>query len=73
MHKFLAELLKIYLQSTGWDSNPRCRITGAESLPLNDQCILFSLISLPAEFQWDQTDLNRHLLGQEPSVLPLTP
>ena len=26
------------LQSTGWDSNPRCRITNAESSPLNDQC-----------------------------------
>lgn len=26
------------LQSTGWDSNPRFRITGAESSPLDDQC-----------------------------------
>jgi hypothetical protein len=26
-------------KSTGWDSNPRFRITGAESLPLNDQCV----------------------------------
>jgi hypothetical protein len=25
-------------QSTGWDSNPRFRITGAESSPLNDPC-----------------------------------
>ncbi len=25
-------------KSTGWDSNPRCRITGAVSWPLNDQC-----------------------------------
>jgi hypothetical protein len=25
-------------ESTGWDSNPRRRITGAESSPLNDQC-----------------------------------
>jgi hypothetical protein len=25
-------------QSTGWDSNPRRRITGAESSPLDDQC-----------------------------------
>ncbi len=27
-------------KSTGWDSNPRRRITGAESLPLDDQCLL---------------------------------
>ena len=26
------------LESTGWDSNPRRRITGAESWPLDDQC-----------------------------------
>lgn len=25
-------------QSTEWDSNPRCRITGAESSPLDHQC-----------------------------------
>jgi hypothetical protein len=25
-------------ESTGWDSNPRCRITGAGSWPLDDQC-----------------------------------
>ena len=33
------ELSKNYFESTGWDSNPRCRITGAESSPLNDQCL----------------------------------
>ena len=27
-----------------WDSNPRCRITSAVSLPLNDQCWLSSEI-----------------------------
>jgi hypothetical protein len=27
-------------KSTGWDSNPRRRITGAESSPLDDQCFL---------------------------------
>lgn len=27
-------------KSTGWESNPRCRITGAVSWPLNDQCVL---------------------------------
>ena len=27
-------------EGTGWDSNPRCRITGAESWPLDDQCLL---------------------------------
>ena len=32
-------LSKNYVESTGWDSNPRCRITGAESSPLNDQCL----------------------------------
>ena len=45
------ELSKIRIESTGWDSNPRFRITGAESSPLNDQC------------NWDQRDLNPHLLG----------
>ena len=25
-------------ESTGWDSNPRRRITGAVSSPLDDQC-----------------------------------
>ena len=25
-------------KSTGWDSNPRCRVTSAESSPLDDQC-----------------------------------
>ena len=29
-------------QSTGWDSNPRRRITGAESWPLDYQCFAFS-------------------------------
>lgn len=27
-------------KSTRWDSNPRCRITSAESSPLDDQCLL---------------------------------
>jgi hypothetical protein len=27
-------------ESTGWDSNPRCRITSAVSWPLDDQCRL---------------------------------
>ena len=40
-------------QSTGRESNPRFRITSAESSPLNDQCLT----------QWDQMDLNHHLLG----------
>ena len=30
-------------ESTGWDSNPRRRITGAESSPLNDQCLTIGL------------------------------
>ena len=30
------------IESTGRDSNPRRRITGAVSLPLDDQCFLFS-------------------------------
>jgi hypothetical protein len=29
-------------ESTGWDSNPRFRITGAESSPLNDPCLPLS-------------------------------
>ena len=27
-------------EGTGWDSNPRRRITGAESSPLDDQCVI---------------------------------
>jgi hypothetical protein len=45
------ELSKINCQSTRWDSNPRPRITGAVSSPLDDQCLCL---------QWDRTDLNRH-------------
>ena len=26
-------------KSTGWESNPRCRLTRAESSPLDDQCL----------------------------------
>lgn len=26
------------IESTEWDSNPRCRITNAESWPLDDRC-----------------------------------
>ena len=26
-------------KSTGWESNPRCRVTSAESSPLDDQCV----------------------------------
>ena len=29
-------------KSTGWESNPRCRVTSAVSLPLDDQCMYFS-------------------------------
>ncbi len=29
-------------QSTGWDSNPRRRVTNAESSPLDDQCTLIA-------------------------------
>ena len=29
---------RIVKESTGWDSNPRHRVTGAVSLPLDDQC-----------------------------------
>ena len=32
-------------ESTGWDSNPRFRITGAESWPLNDPCLLSNLFA----------------------------
>src|SRR3954471_1719402 len=30
------------IESTGWDSNPRRRLTRAESSPLDDQCVLRS-------------------------------
>jgi len=36
------------------DSNPRRRITGAESWPLDDQCL---------SCQWDWRDLNPHPPG----------
>ncbi len=39
-------------KSTGWESNPRCRVTSAVSSPLHDQCVVC---------QWDQRDLNPHL------------
>ena len=42
-------------KSTRRDSNPRHRITGAVSSPLDDQC--------HQSLQWDQTDLNRHQPG----------
>ena len=41
-------------ESTGWDSNPRRRITGAVSSPLDDQCC-FS--------EWDQRGSNPHPPG----------
>ena len=46
-----AELSKT--KSTGPDSNRRRRITGAESSPLDDQCL----------FQWDQRGSNPHPSG----------
>ncbi len=42
------------IKSTGRDSNPRRRITGAASSPLDDQCL---------SCQWDQRDLNHHRSG----------
>ena len=48
----LSKLSKI--RSTGRDSNPRRRITSAESSPLDDQCIIR---------QWDQRDSNPHRSG----------
>ena len=47
-------------KSTGRDSNPRRRITGAVSSPLDDQCIVC---------QWDQRDSNPHLAGLRVRVL----
>jgi hypothetical protein len=38
----LIGLSKSRFESTGWDSNPRRRITGAESSPLDDQCLYSS-------------------------------
>ena len=52
-----AELSKIN-ESTRRDSNPRCRITGAVSSPLDDQCIVnFS------KSEWDQRGSNPHTPG----------
>jgi hypothetical protein len=45
-------------KSTGWDSNPRRRITSAESSPLDDQCL-----QLQFSFQWDQRGSNPHRPG----------
>ena len=42
-------------ESTGWDSNPRRRVTGVESWPLEDQCILNS--------EWDRRGSNPHPPG----------
>ena len=50
-----AELSKI--KSTGWESNPRCRLTSAGSWPLDDQC---QPCCTWCPFQWDQRDLNPH-------------
>ena len=36
----LTEIVKDQSKSTGWDSNPRRRITSAVSSPLDDQCLL---------------------------------
>ena len=41
-------------ESTGWDSNPRHRITGAESWPLDDQCF---------QVKWDPRGSNPHPSG----------
>ncbi len=43
-------------KSTGPESNRRCRVTSAESSPLDDQC-------LPTSCQWDQKDSNLHRPG----------
>ena len=51
----IGELVVTSSRSTGRDLNPRHRITGAVSLPLDDQC--------NQSPQWDQTDLNRHHPG----------
>ncbi len=45
---------RIVKESTGWDSNPRRRITGAVSSPLDDQCIAT---------EWDPRGSNPHLPG----------
>ena len=45
-------------KSTEWDSNPRHRITGAESSPLDDQCL-----SIAVFLKWDQRGSNPHRPG----------
>jgi hypothetical protein len=45
-------------ESTGWDSNPRRRITGAVSSPLDDQCI-----PTCRQVEWDQRGSNPHPPG----------
>lgn len=54
-----AELSK-RTESTGWESNPRFRVTKAESWPLDHQCIASCLNTLPS--RWDQRDSNPHSL-----------
>ena len=36
-------------ESTGWESNSRCRITGAESWPLNDPCLFVEIQPVGSE------------------------
>ena len=48
-HHYQQRLPRIVSQRDGRDSNPRHRITGAASSPLDDQCSVH---------QWDQRDLN---------------
>jgi hypothetical protein len=55
-------------QSTGWDSNPRFRITGAESSPLDDQC-LSNLVNEGTTFGAARASDTP---GQEPGTLPET-
>jgi hypothetical protein len=43
---------------------PAASLAGAVSWPLNDQCKRISLSAFQLNFQWDQTDLNRHNSGK---------
>lgn len=42
------------IESTGWDSNPRRRLTRAVSSPLDNQCAIW---------QWDRRESNPHSAG----------
>ena len=69
MHEFLAELLKIKFQRAIDEvcdlasSRMKKHRVGLEPTSPHYGCGVFAAKTTSAYFDWDQTDLNRHLLG----------